>query len=205
MLLHIKAWIILTPLSFSPNTHKHSVSICQHSAVNSLTFNYTLSQVCSSAPLITEYCMLYDTVHVHKCLYIKDSIFHLYWPGWFYPPKPPPPPPSCIWAESGSLRRLNGVCLLQALGVDSLLWMQWERWLCEQRQPPPHAGWLTEQTPSCTLITQHQWFSVLSLQNSGIANVILCSESFFLSEVSFFSSCFVLAVCLWQNCSEMRT
>lgn len=96
------------------------------------------------------------------------------------------PSSSCIWAESGSCRRLNGVCLFQALGVDSLLWMQWERWLCEQRQPPPHAGWLTEQTPSCTLITQHQWFSVLSLQNSGIANVILCSESFFLSEVSFF-------------------
>lgn len=100
MLLHIKAWIILTPLSFSPNTHKHSVSICQHSAVNSLTFNYTLSQVCSSAPLITEYCMLYDTVHVHKCLYIKNSIFHLYWPGWFYPPKPPPPLPHRVFEQN---------------------------------------------------------------------------------------------------------
>lgn len=34
---------------------------------------------------------------------------------------------SCIRAVSGSCRRLNGVCLFQALGVDSLLLMQWER------------------------------------------------------------------------------
>lgn len=82
---------------------------------------------------------------------------------------------------SGSCSRINGVCLFQALGGDSLLVLQWERSRGATRRAKTAATshWvMTELTPSCTLIIRHQWLLVLSLQTSGITNSILCSESY---------------------------
>lgn len=51
---------------------------------------------------------------MHFCiLSLSHTLFFCFW--------------SCIWAVSGSCRRLNGVCLFPGLGDNSLLLMQWER------------------------------------------------------------------------------
>lgn len=72
---------------------------------------------------------------------------------------------SCIWAVSGSCMSLNGVCLFQALGVDSLLLMQWER-------SRGTAGWAKTAAASHRMT---DWiYSILHSNNTASAALGVC-------------------------------
>lgn len=97
-------------------THDQSLTImysmCIHFELNHLIW-LPMCLHCIATPLHT------SEVHFKKALWCISSEQVFYLLSFFSS--------SCIGAVSGSCWRLNGVCLFQALGVDSLLLMQRER------------------------------------------------------------------------------